>query len=287
MSISRAFTTRKLRMSFDASSEAKSSQRNSQPLRHKISAPMQLLHTTNILSYNAPDLPRPAVNSSPISVASSSHSEHDSDSIATADTTPPASPETAKAERRTSPKRHHLSDFFRFPAKPLFPPTEETEAPPAIPRRAPSHTKKSSFEALARSTSVSRVSKDFDEFVSGHRSRSSSTSTRNCSNPNSISTRSLKHPAPSPPSPATTPSDVETPVKEMHPFGPELAQVTELAEEYSGSTISEILTEDAEYILSHGLSKFSADDYISAIDDLSASFFPEPTPELKRSSKWI
>lgn len=272
-------------MSFDASSESnRNSHRNSQPLRHKISAPMQLLHTTNILSYNAPDLPRPTVNGSPVSVSSSARSEHDSDSITTVDTTPPASPEAPKPERGTTSKRHHLSDFFRFPAKPLFP-HAEVEAPPAIPQRAPSHTKKNSFEALARSASITRLSKEFDEPASGRRSRSSSISTRNFSNPNSISSRSLKYSGPQPPSPATTVSDVELPVKEPHPFGLELAQVTELAEEYGNGDLSEILAEDADYILSHGLSKLSADDYISVIDDLSTSFFTEPvSTELTISS---
>jgi len=71
----------------------------------------------------------------------------------------------------------------------------------------------------------------------------------------------------------------------QHPFGPELAQVTEIAEEYG---IKEQLNEvaaDEQELAAKGLSKFSANDYLSEIQGLFASFFPEPKP--MATAMWI
>ncbi|KAK5990591.1 hypothetical protein PT974_08860 [Cladobotryum mycophilum] len=287
MSLSRAFTTRKLRMSTSDASDGTKTPQRAHTLRHKISAPMQLIHTTNMLSYNAPDLPRPVINTSPVSTSSSSGSEDDSHSVATVETTPPTSPDVGKGERSASPKpkQNHLSDFFRNPGKPLFPPEEEPA--PAIPQRSPSHTKKNSYEALARSASVSRLSRDSEASARAGRtfSRSPSTSTRASSVSGISSTRSLKHPV-SPAPLALALSNLEESIKEAHPFGPELAQVTELAEEYCSSGGLDSVDEDAEYLESRGLAKLSADDYLGAIHGVSSYFFPE-TAHLKPAPLWI
>lgn len=49
-----------------------------------------------------------------------------------------------------------------------------------------------------------------------------------------------------------------------HPFGPELAQVTELAEEI-GANESTMSDEEEQYLIDNGLCKFSVDDYLDEI----------------------
>jgi len=61
----------------------------------------------------------------------------------------------------------------------------------------------------------------------------------------------------------------------MHPFGQELAQVTELAEEYIVKTQLNVIDEEEQYLYNHGLQKLSPDDYMGAIQSISAMFFPE------------
>ncbi|KAH6606381.1 hypothetical protein Trco_005534 [Trichoderma cornu-damae] len=307
MSLSRAFTTRKLRLSSD-SGDARGPQR-SNTLRHKISAPVQLVHTTNMLSYNAPDLPRPGRTGS-------ARSLDDSDSFATAESTPPTSPDAAPGERTPSPKPNHLSGYFRGSAKPVAP--AEPEPAPVIPQRSPTHTKKNSVDAVARSRSISRISRDSELSAASKSlqafSRTPSVSTRSSAHSSSVSGRSVKQPlapaapipkapapkAPAPKAPALkapapmaptvppaapAPLSVQPPIaaqhhasKDSHPFGPELAQVTELAEEYSSGSQLELADEDVEYIRAKGLVRLRPDDYLSMMQGLSSLFFsPEPS----------
>jgi hypothetical protein len=56
---------------------------------------------------------------------------------------------------------------------------------------------------------------------------------------------------------------------EPHPFGHELAQVTELAEEYSAHGSLPVIDEEEQELVSKGLFKFDADDYMREIE----SFF--------------
>ena len=53
---------------------------------------------------------------------------------------------------------------------------------------------------------------------------------------------------------------------QAHPFGKELAQVDEVAEEFGGVTSS--IDEEEEYLSSKGLYKFSAEDYMNDIEGL-------------------
>lgn len=53
-----------------------------------------------------------------------------------------------------------------------------------------------------------------------------------------------------------------------HPFGAELAQVNELAEEI-GASEARTLDEEEQYLVENGLCKFTVDDYINEIE----SFF--------------
>jgi hypothetical protein len=65
--------------------------------------------------------------------------------------------------------------------------------------------------------------------------------------------------------------------KDSNPFGAELGQLTELAEEFSSSSQLELGDEDIEYIHSKGLVKLRPDDYLSMIQGLSSFFFSEPS----------
>jgi len=55
---------------------------------------------------------------------------------------------------------------------------------------------------------------------------------------------------------------------EPHPFGNELAQVTELAEEFGIHRTMEIIDEEEQELISRGLFKFGAEDYMNEIEDL-------------------
>ncbi|KAL6908723.1 hypothetical protein GGI43DRAFT_153811 [Trichoderma evansii] len=360
MSLSRAFTTRKLKLGSDA--DGKSPQR-SHTLRHKISAPVQLVHTTNMLSYNAPDLPRvPGVpgrnnssempraplrnnssempraplrnNSSDLPRApgriNSSKSLTDSDSVETNESTPPTSPDVAQGERSPSPKPNHLSGYFKSAmAKPATPAPAEPEPTPApmIPQRSPTHTKKNSVDAVARSRSITRISRDSElsaasRSLQAFSSRSPSVST-NSSAPSSahssmhssahnssISSRLAKQPLapafPLAPAATTLPAAPKTPAapaassvqpssaarhvaKDSNPFGAELGQLTELAEEFSSRSQREMMEEDVEYIRSNNLVRLRPDDYLSMVQSLSSIFFSEPSHPTPKASAplWI
>jgi len=73
---------------------------------------------------------------------------------------------------------------------------------------------------------------------------------------------------------------------DQHPFGNELAQVSELAEEYG---ISEeklaVVDEEEQELVSRGLFKYSAADYMGEIQGLFLSTFAESRPTM--SSMWI
>jgi hypothetical protein len=73
---------------------------------------------------------------------------------------------------------------------------------------------------------------------------------------------------------------------EQHPFGNELAQVSELAEEYG---ISEeklsVADKEEQELRSRGLFKFCAEDYMSEIHDLFMSAFSDTKPHM--ATMWI
>ncbi|KAM7197613.1 hypothetical protein V8F20_006503 [Naviculisporaceae sp. PSN 640] len=297
MSISRAFTTRRVKQSLMAAAEAESVPHRSnttkesfRSIRHKISAPVELIHTTNMLSYNAPDIyPKSA------SSTSSTHRSEDdlSDSALTAASSPPTSPDVESLpppKRALSPEPNHLSCYFTPPAQALSPTKESEAEPPVIPQRAPSHTKKSYEPLVARQRSNSRMSEQSHRTVSTKTSftfsRSSSTSTSTAATSHNstpppfhaskVSTASFSSPPPSatlPPTPTSQPNYSKNVHRKevsqsQHPFGPELAQVTEIAEEYGvKERLNELDAEEKEMI-SKGLCKFSASDYLSEIEGL-------------------
>lgn len=286
MSLSRAFTTRRLKLGGDGEGSSflprRSNTTKADAIRSKISAPVELIHTTNMLSYNAPDLPHMTNRSTS---GTSSRSEDDSESLNT-DSTPPTSPDVDRYQT-ASPEPNHLTCYFE-PAGSIA----AKIAPPAIPQRSPSHTKKTSYEALTRQAHASYVSRESDRSVSSSSrntanttfSRSASTSTQ----ASSVSSPTTPDRTKVPPLPAGVRAVSRGATKEQHPFGQELAQVSELAEEYAGAGKRSRATvdEDEQTLSSKGLLKFSADDYIGALQGLTASFFPERS-HVQKTPMWI
>ena len=70
---------------------------------------------------------------------------------------------------------------------------------------------------------------------------------------------------------------------DSHPFGHELAQVSELAEGYGiPPQKNEVIDPEEQELLSRGLFKFQAEDYVDEIRGLFQSAFSESKP-----SMWI
>ncbi|KXH44262.1 hypothetical protein CNYM01_07319 [Colletotrichum nymphaeae SA-01] len=284
-SLSRAFTTRRVKQSIDLSDAARGKERSNTMqrskttkhpvIRHKISAPMELVHTTNMLSYNAPDI-RPRTGTDASSNSSRKSSEEDSESANSAASSPPTSPDVAPHELSKEP--NHLSCYFVAPGQAINSSIPEVPAIPSIPKRAPSHTKQASYDAVARQRSVSQMSKASDKTVS---SKASITfSSRASSGSSSASTMSHSSAAPAPKTPVPpmpTPAFQhhhqprhEKPA-EPHPFGRELAQVTEIAEEFGIK--DDLMYEEERALKAEGLCKFAAEDYLTEVQSIFASFF--------------
>jgi len=247
MSLARALTRRVRNTDGPTSPNRTMSHKvKSQPsVRHKISAPVELLSTTNMLSFNAPDIR---------SVSSSSRiSGSDSDVSAVSSVpTPDTSTDASSIESPpTSPETNHLSCYFPTPKSPsrsssVRQSTSSTEDAPAIPQRALSHTA-ATHKALARKRS------------------------QRMSPPTSIHTL------------RTSTEMFSSKVDASHPFGKELEQVNELAEEFGVK--DRVLDEEEQYILSRGLRKFAAEDYAMEIGELYGGVFEDRL--FSTSSRWI
>ncbi|CAK7273370.1 hypothetical protein SEPCBS119000_005619 [Sporothrix epigloea] len=338
MSLARAFTTRRLRQTLEfrdskdadsiddssAASESFFSRKKNRVLtthgsiRNKISAPVELTHTTNMFSYSAPDI-KPRANSRAATTKSSSsvsgRSDDESDSGETAASTPPTSPDTSSLDdkRDTPPEPNHLSCYFMPPRQSAsevnglgIAATDNVHAltseAPAIPKRAPSHTRQS-YDSLARKRSTSRMSEQSLRSLSSKasfsfsRSSSSSTSTSATSASHTAALKSTHKPSCAVPPPVqhASPASVTTapPVShknrcsESHPFGHELAKVSELVEEFgkeaeeqrsiAPSTNPTYAAEERE-LARQGLKKYSAESYISDIQSLMSTFFGDARP---------
>ena len=383
--------------------------------RAKISLPLELLSTTNVLAYEAPDLhPASAVsspalshspatspapsNKNPISplatlvesTASSASSTRSYDDASDASTTGPASTAASSVSspvisREASPaaaalpELNHLSAYFPqhkprpgavaqatqrslerahsrpHPASPTKRPaplpevaTHFAQAPPAaaqspavespvkpaVPQRAPSHTKKN-HQALARQRSVrshgSRASLDTSAPAAAQ-----TTAEATSVAPTTATVRSsaelfagaaaagvaldLRSASPTRPSHAPAPPAAQPPprlspkklpqlpqvhglplplplpapgkakagtggvgmggvgmgvgAREPHPFGAELAQVQEVAEEFGVRDVR-IWDEEAQFLASQGLCRFAAEDYVMEIGGLMRGVFEE------------
>ncbi|KAI1498860.1 hypothetical protein F5X99DRAFT_411686 [Biscogniauxia marginata] len=294
MSLARALTTRRAKQSsVDMSGfphRSNTTAKGSGSIRTKISSPMELTHTTNMLAYNAPDL-YPQPGSSPASSAKSD--DESSDSPSTTASSPPTSPDMPPTEERTSsPGPNHLSCYFTVPSQKPAPNASEA---PSIPKRAPSHTKKASFENFAnrfspRNSNQSSMTASTKSSLALSRSSSTSTTATTIST-GSYSHKPLTPTTPSTPSvtspPPTRPSfrrPTEYP-DSQHPFGKELAQVSELAEELG---IKEKLhvDEEEQQLIAKGLCRFQPEDYLAEISGLMSTFFRPERPAAPQAI-WI
>lgn len=330
MSITRAFTTRRVKQSVQLAEEKAVQRSNTttkgaaSALRHKISGPVELIHTTNMLSYNAPDI-QPM---SAISTGSSQRSDDDmSDSAVTNGTTPPTSPDVeSPAKMSAGPQPNHLSSFFTTgPVQHKTPTSATSAAGPVIPQRTVSHSKKQ--YNLVRQRSASGLSQQSHQSQQSHRtlstkasltfSRSSSTSTSTSVSSVPVHHQHQQHKSKlsntvtsSPPSAPTSPPRQRSirqqppPVQhskstssasiqqrqqqqqQQHPFGNELAQVSELAEEYGvkDQMAANVVDLQDHEMQQRGLFKISADEYLSEVRSLFATFMVPPRPV---AAAWI
>ncbi|KAK9421662.1 hypothetical protein SUNI508_05592 [Seiridium unicorne] len=303
MSLARAFTTRRAKPSFDLKESNTPQRSNTTAKRHgytgsirnKISAPTELTHTTNMLAYNAPDLhPK-----TPSSTTSSKASDDESDGNQTSASSPPTSPDIPSADDKSiSTEPNHLSCYFTAPGQQL--PVVKSQ-PPKIPQRAPSHTKKASLDNLARQHSLRQSSQSGSSIsskASYSLSRSSSTSTTATSVSSMSFSRSKAQipevpeipaipaePMVTAPAPSRQLSQRRADMPSTHPFGKELAQVSEIAEEFGIKDKLHVVDEEEQDLVRKGLCRLRAEDYLTEVQSLFATFFaPEPA---KVQPVWI
>lgn len=247
--------------------------------RAQISGPVALVSTTNMLSYNAPDIASldvEAVRQASTSLAStrstrSTHSADDSDhSITTRSrASSHASRETLTDASSinsspTSPAPNHLSGYFTSANKNLRKSAssgnlqrlketvEEEEPVPAIPERALSHSKRA-HERIAHKRSLQNM-------------------------PRSQSMRSSQQSARSSRGEHRTSADIFNPTieEESHPFGKELEQLNEVAEEFGGAVRDAEMDADLAVLRERNLATFCAADYLAEIEPLFNQRFGIP-----------
>lgn len=251
MSLVRAFTTRGKKSEAPAISSPMgraASHRNGRPVvRGQISSPVALVSSTNTLAYSAPDIngshERRIFSASSASSSSGEDSDASARSVHSTDM-------SSVDESPICPEPNHLSQYFK-PAvdttnnSPLQSPTLSHAASfeaPILPQRAPSHSKQA-HETLSRKRSVQRL-------------QSPPSSTR----VSSEFTPSLG-------------ATVEAP--RDNPFGKELQQLDEIAEEYGQTVRNAEQDADVAYMRSRNLGAFAASDYLSEIHGLMADLFEE------------
>lgn len=257
MSLVRAFTTRGKKTDAPAISSPMgraASHRNGRPVvRGQISGPVALVSTTNMLSYSAPDINGSNGHRDFSASSASSSSGDDTDASArSVHSTDMSSVDESPIE--CSP--NHLSQYFK-PAvdtnSPIHSPslshTASFEAP-ILPQRAASHSKQA-HETLSRKRSVQRL-------------QSPPSSTRVSSE--------------------FTPSlDATVEAPRDNPFGKELQQLDEIAEEYGQTVRSAEQDADIAYMRSRNLGAFAASDYLSEIHSLVVDLFEER----RQTALWI
>lgn len=271
MSLARAVTKRIKRT--DVPKEPTSLPTRSQSMRNlsqhidrtKISLPVALVSTTNMLSYNAPDIAtmRHVSSSTSLSHSSADDSDHSvstrsrASSHASRDTT--LTDASSVESSPISPKANHLSGYFPSAGKQLKKSAstaslqqvqeEVVEPVPAIPLRALSHSKRA-HERLAHKRSL--------QHVPGR---------------NSLSSRSSGSVRSSREQRSSLDMFKATIEEEAHPFGKELEQLNEVVEEFSGVVRDAESEADLSVMRSQNLAAFCAADYLSEIQPLFSSRF--------------
>jgi len=238
-------------------------QRGGRPVnRSQISAPKVLLSTSNVQLNNAEHIAgaSPIENrsfSSGSSVVSSSAEDSDGSSRGNAsvhsnDTITDAS-SVDESPMRTEPEPNHLSCYFkpavdthaRSPSQSPSHSARPSLETPSIPQREPSHSKKA-HETLHRKRSVQRM---FSPPPTAREHRRS----------------------------PTQESFVEAPKE--GPFGRELAQLDEVAEEF-GHVVRDAETEaDFASMKKHDLAYYAASDYLSEIQSMIYSTFEDESAD--------
>ena len=231
MELARAFTTRRRNISESSRFEPKraaSMRRAGTIKRSAISAPLELLSTTNVLAFNAPNIYGSSDNESEGSIALSSSTR-----ATTPDNDSPSPVEP-----------NHLSSYFANPNRSVSAESKDSNEcdSPTIPRRMPSHTKKS-HQLAARKRSIQKAAQP----------------------PVEIHTAA-----------AHTSIEIFSHKPEAdHPFGAELTKVNELAEEIGARDVL-ILDEEEQYLMSNGFCKFGAEDYLEEIWGLFGCSYNNP-----------
>ncbi|MCJ1286674.1 hypothetical protein MMC26_006020 [Xylographa opegraphella] len=228
--------------------------------RTQISLPIELLSTTNVLALTAPDLHDLHDFNNSSSASSATSFDDSSSSRAASSSSSISAPDSPS--RDCSPvtvEPNHLSTYFEAPSKARSSVGSHRQShtsvdadAPAIPSRAMSHTKKT-HQALARERSQSMI-------------RAPPTSLLPTSAPrSSLDMFSSKPDA-------------------NHPFGAELAQVNELAEDFGVQDIT-IWDEEEQFLVEHGLQRFTVDDYVNEIQGLFGGVFDDGSYSLVAA--WI
>jgi hypothetical protein len=253
MSISRAFTKR-VRRNTEQSTMQRSTTIKYAPGtidRNLISMPTELISTTNVQALTAPDI-RSISGSSSGSISSGNDSDFSTIdrsflNNAGSDT---SSVDSSGPATPVTPANDAKSFFDLKQSTPLLPaiasPGFSIETP-VIPQRAPSHSKQAHVD-LSRKRSIQRLSP--------------------------------------PPTNLNKPAHreaIEPSISSPHPFGKELAQVNEVAEEF-GATAS-IIDEEEREILSKGLHKFGVEEYLDEIAGLYGGVFDDKLGPM--SKPWV
>lgn len=249
MSLARAFTKRHKRPDIAVMTPARAASvkhHNGPISRSLISPPVELISTTNVLAYNAPNIYGDDSDSSLGSLASSRGT----------------TPETSSIECSPSPvEENHLSNFFRTPGQPVS-------------------------ASGSGSLRQSSASSDLDVHIIPIRSPSRAIKSQH----DVARKQSLSNVVPPPlslPSTTETANNIDTLLGKPdvgHPFGPELEQVNELAEEIRAQDVL-ILDEEEQYLADHGLCKFGAQDYLDEINGLLGGSYANPFGPL--NGGWI
>ncbi|CCU76107.1 hypothetical protein BGHDH14_bgh04342 [Blumeria hordei DH14] len=262
MSLSRAFTVRRSNKLSDSSSAGPSRSLTTKrshiggTIRHKISAPMELISTTNMISYNAPNVPQRATSLSSISSDSDSSPVESISSISSTDSY------SIESVSPTNLKPNHLSCYFGSPVT--------RDEPPSIPKRAPSHMKVKISSKTGSSTPKSALkhAKPSNEPLP----------TRQASLVNSMS-----------------PNLTSMARSSLNMFSPQIETVPQIVtdnepiqtlDNIQHSLMRHIANTDPEEqeLASRGLYKFEAEDYENELDELYHYVFGESK---SASSMWI
>lgn len=203
--------------------------------RDMISLPTELISTTNVQALTAPDIRSVSASSSGSSVSSSNDSDFSTidRSFLSQTNTDDSSVDGSSPATPITPAMESSRPFFdaKNPIpSPVVITSESIPAVPAVPQRAPSHSKNVHVR-LSHKKSTQRMSPP----------------------PTNLDKPAIR----------STAKIFSISLNPSHPFGKELAKVNEVAEEFG--VASTLMDEEEQEILSKGLYKFSVEDYINEI----------------------